>query len=82
MAHEGVNENSKNTEEPINGEQLGAFLCPISIDNLSAADHGKWTCRVYHTEGKQWQEAHVQVGAKEDINVRLPSNIKPSIARV
>ena len=52
--------------------------CTISIDHLSPADYGKWTCRVYHSASKQWQEAHLQVGAKDDTNVRLPTNIKPS----
>ena len=52
--------------------------CAISIDSLSDADYGRWTCRVYHTAGKQWQEAHVEVSkSDEDVNVRLPSNIRP-----
>ena len=53
--------------------------CSISIDHLSEADLGSWTCRVHHSASRQFQEAHIQVKRpKEDVYVRLPTNIKPS----
>ena len=53
--------------------------CSISIDHLSENDLGTWTCRVHHSASRQFQEAHIQVTRpKEDVYVRLPTNIKPS----
>ena len=53
--------------------------CSVSIDHLSEADLGTWTCRIHHSASKQFQEAHFQVTLpKEDVYVRLPTNIKPS----
>ena len=54
--------------------------CSISITALSPADLGTWTCRVHHSASSTWQEAHVEVATRDqdDINVRLPANVRPS----
>ena len=80
LQQSGLYDYKRNKVEGVSVVKNDKRECSISIDHLSEADHGRWTCRVYHTGSKQWQEAHVEVGAKdkEDVNVRLPSNIKPS----
>ena len=54
--------------------------CSISITAVSPADLGTWTCRVHHSASSTWQEAHVEVATRDqdDINVRLPANVRPS----
>jgi len=53
--------------------------CHITIENLSEFDLGTWTCRIQHSASEKYQEAHIEVTENiRDINVRLPTNIKPS----
>ena len=53
--------------------------CSLTIRQLSEPDLGSWICRVHHSASNQFQEAVIEVREDlKDINVRLPTNIKPS----
>jgi len=67
-----------NKIEGISVNQTNSRSCHITIDSLSVWDLGTWTCRVHHSASDKYQEAHIEVAENiKDINVRLPTNIKP-----
>jgi len=83
LKKEGLFDYRRNRIQGITALASDKRNCSISIDHLSSSDHGIWTSRVYHSGGKKWQEAHFHVSSsqkkeKDDIYVRLPTNIKPS----
>eukprot|EP00092_Neocalanus_flemingeri_P026889 GFUD01029145.1.p1 GENE.GFUD01029145.1~~GFUD01029145.1.p1 ORF type:complete len:1053 (+),score=224.11 GFUD01029145.1:199-3357(+) len=69
----------RNKIEGISVNQTNPRSCHISIDSLSSWDLGTWSCRVHHSASEKYQEAHIEVSENiRDINVRLPTNVKPS----
>jgi len=69
----------KNKIEGIAVNQTNPRSCHITIESLSVWDLGTWTCRVHHTASVKYQEARLVVEENmRAIDVRLPTNIKPS----
>jgi len=70
---------SKNKIEGISVNQSNSRSCHIQINSVSKNDLGTWTCRVQHSGSEKYQEARLEVALNmREIDVRLPSNIKPS----
>jgi len=74
-----VVDEQQNVIEGLTVNQTNPRSCHITISNVSVRDLGTWTCRVLHTASEKYQEARLVVEENmRDINVRLPTNIRPS----